>query len=242
MKTIRRMITLAMAVLLVVTVLSSAALAEGTQSNATSALKTGKWYSPGSTIHMLRVKASKDSLLTATWKGNSQERLYINLYRDANRKQYLTDLYTYQAASGTQSFVLQKGTYYVSLIDSTGGSQVKFSLSSLKDYRNYCASRAVTMKKGVKYIQGGHTPMNAFETDWFKVKLTKKQRITVYCSTNCSYVTFRNTAMKALNSESYTKKAYRSQDVLAPGTYYVRVNNFGIYDAYASRANTIWWK
>ena len=48
--------------------------------------------------------------------------------------------------------------------------------------------------------------------------------------------------MKKLDGESTTKKAYRTRDVLGPGTYYLRVNNYGIYNAFATRANTIWWK
>ena len=172
----------------------------------------------------------------------SRERLYIDLYKDAERKHFLTGLNTYQAASGTQSFVLRKGTYYVSLSDSAISSHVRFSLCVLKDYGNYCPARAVTLQRGVKAIQGGHTPLNSFEYDWFKVRLTRKQRITVRCSTNCSFVAFRDTAMKKLDGESTTKKAYRTRDVLGPGTYYLRVNNYGIYNAFATRANTIWWK
>lgn len=242
MKSIRRMTALTMAVLIVVILLGASALAAGTQSSDISTLKPGKWYSTVSGSNLLSVKVSKDSLLTANWKGNSQERLSINLYKDANRKNYLTDLYTYQTASGTQSFVLRKGTYYVSFYDSTKNSKVKFNVSALKDYKNYCPSRAVTMKKGVKYLHGAHVPLNSFEYDWFKIKLTKKQRITMYCSTNSNYVTFRDKNMKAVDNESYTKKAYRTVNVLNPGTYYVRINNYGVYNTYANRASTIWWE
>ncbi len=242
MKSVRRMGALVMAALLVVALLSGSALAESTQSNDVSTLKTGTWYSPDSTTRLYRVKVSKDSLLTANWKGNSEEHLSIYLYKDAERKNYITDLYPYQTASGTQSLALRKGTYYVGLFDSAKQSRVKFSISALKDPKNYCPSRAVAMKKGVKYVQSAHTPMNAFEYDWFKVKLTKKQRITVYCSTNINYVAFRDTSLKALDNEAYTKKAYRTQDILNPGTYYLRISNYGTYNPYAVRANTIWWK
>jgi len=242
MKPFCRMAALAMAALLVVALLSGSALAEGAQGSAAPALKAGRWYSPGNAVRLLTVKVSKDALLTASWKGNSQERLYIDLYKDAERKHFLTGLNTYQAASGTQSFVLRKGTYYVSLSDSAKSSHVRFSLCALKDYGNYCPARAITLQRSVKAIQGGHTPLNSFEYDWFKVRLTRKQRITVRCSTNCSFVAFRDTAMKKLDGESTTKKAYRTRDVLGPGTYYLRVNNYGIYNAFATRANTIWWK
>ena len=92
MKPFRRMAALAMAALLVVALLSGSALAEGAQGSAAPALKAGRWYSPGNAARLLTVKVSKDALLTASWKGNSQERLYIDLYKDAERKHFLTGL------------------------------------------------------------------------------------------------------------------------------------------------------
>jgi hypothetical protein len=217
-------------------------MAAGTQSNDTSTLKPGKWYSTVSGSNLLRVKVSKDSLLTANWKGNSQGSLLISLYRDANLQEYLDSLDLYGTASGTQAFVLRKGTYYVNFYDSEKNSQVKFSISALKDPRNYCPSRAVTMKRGVKYLHGAHVPLNSFEYDWFKIKLTRKQRITVYGSTQIDYVWFLDKNLRILDNEAYTNKGYRTKDVLNPGTYYVRIYNNWITNTFETRANTVFWK
>lgn len=242
MESVRRRTALAMAVLLVVALMSASALAEGTRSNAPSTLKPGKWYATSGTTTLLSVKFSKDAVLTVNWKGNTQARLSMSLYKDADRKNFLDALNTSETASGTQGFVLRKGTYYVSFYDPTKAGQVKFTVAALKDYRNYCPSRAIAMKRGVKYLHGAHTPMNSFEYDWFKITLTRKQRITVYCSTNINPVTFRNKDLLVLKSEAYTKKAYRTIDVLNPGTYYVRIYNNWITNAFETRANTVFWK
>ena len=131
---------------------------------------------------------------------------------------------------------IKKGTYYIS---SNVPRKIKcrYQLEKMKDYGNYCVGKAKTINpdKQVKVAQLGKCNY----VKWYKIKLTKCQAIVIKgkvfdrtdetklrdCITLFDSEGFRIPLVRQAKSG---KLVYgdRFDEVLEPGTYYVRVDNF----------------
>ena len=243
MKRTRRCLALLLAMLAILSVLPVSGLA----ASSVKTLKQSTWYTaqnPDSgSFTPYKLKLTKETIVYVSWKSAGAD-LDANacFCKDTEGSEVVDGIYPYDRASGKEGVVLYPGTYYVRLSDTSKQAKFKFTTkkASALSFKNTSSKKATSLKAKKKAEMVFDT--KHLKSRWYKIKLTKKQRITVCCSTNSNYVTFRDKNMKAVDNESYTKKAYRTVNVLNPGTYYVRINNYGVYNTYANRASTIWWQ
>ena len=232
--------------MLVMTMFGSTALAAKKTASASSVatLQTGKWYAAKSDAKIFKLKLNTNSLVNATWKNDSNNQLRISLYRDSQCNSLAASFDCHDLSKGTDILAVKKGTYYLRLLDNSDKSSVKFSVSKLTDKKNYCPARAVAVKQNTKTISGAHTPMNNYDRDWFKVTLTKKQKLTI-CSDSwfiANNIQVYTSELEGVEMEMYGSLTCKSVKKLPAGTYFINISNDWGYGPYYSRAYYFWWK
>lgn len=258
MRHLKRFTALVLALLLCAALFSATAFA----AQKTTPLKLGTWYKPflsdGGKPTIYKVKFTEDKLVTLKWKGLADGRavaptfttVYPGWLLENPSNEYDPEDWGYYRieASGTETFVISAGTYFVyaeELIDyesdvrrnarrNADAPTAQFSVSAKKlaaPPSNYTPARAKTLKAGTKATLR-YTPMKAHPC-WFKIKLTKKQKLTVtrspyltvsiyYDNLACIYDS--NTESEWRSEFKTTPEKITSKAKLDKGTYYIRVN------------------
>ena len=145
-------------------------------------------YNSGTYYYKLSLK--EDSFVKVHWNGNADFDYYGYVYKDSNFTKSLGSIYA-NTATGDRYIALKRGTYYVKMYDGfskTPTVRVSFNVttSASLDKGNYCASKAASLKASTK-VTVAQTP-NYNYTRWYKVKLTKNQKLTIYSSEgNCHF-------------------------------------------------------
>ena len=151
---------------------------------------------------------------------------------------------------------VRKGTYYLAVSSADGANpRFKWSFINSKNYdqqKNYCRSKAVALAKGKK-----KTVFFNFNYDfprWYKITLTKKQRITLSitfmddCAFDYDIIDSRGIDIDGEHNSFY----YANYDWLNPpnaktrvlpkGTYYLRIRrNEDDFGYNSGRICQIWW-
>ena len=110
-----------------------------------------------------------------------------------------------------------KGIIY---LRTTIGSKVKWKFTKVTPPSNYAPDTAMSLKKGKK-VTISQTPQNSYDR-WFKVTLTKKQRITFWAEAE-NLVDVYNEDMEKCDVERAGSQSlkYYTSDSLKAGTYYL---------------------
>lgn len=159
----------------------------------------------------IKLEASKDS--KPYWD--------FALY-NSKKKQY-EDVYLYGSDSnyGASYAAVQKGTYYLKMKNS-GQYKFRYIFKADPSKKNYTKKKAITLgrKKTVHNVFYSNAKKSTLER-WYKIKVTKKQRITWVgearlCDSKGRYV-----------SSIYDQGKYYSKSKLKKGTYYLCVKHYG---------------
>ncbi|MCI9418174.1 MAG: hypothetical protein HFI82_12365 [Eubacterium sp.] len=132
------------------------------------------------------------------------------------------------------AFGLQKGQSYYIRIKGDSGVKITRTFSKIKNKAGSLKSKAVTIKKNK--FKSGIIPAGVSTADWYKVKLTKKQKIRIYYNIK-SRGTFKisfysGSQLYASQNVSYTAKQKKftiylevsqKQTGLQPGVYYIKI-------------------
>ena len=134
----------------------------------------------------------------------------------------------FSPASGKDGFVLHSGTYYVGIFNVIKGAKVKFSTVKASPLRktNTTKAKAISLSSGKKaeiIIDKKNKSAR-----WYKLKLTKKQALSLYINRNHymyeGELTLYNSKLKKVAlKEDWEKQRYVSKSKLDKGTYYVKV-------------------
>lgn len=191
-------------------------------------LKFNQWYqlsesSDNMTIYKIRV--ASDTVVYTAWKNHKTDEGYVGIYTDKNcdeRLEYI--LGDDDGKTGTKGFALYPGTYYIYMRDDDKNTQVQFTKKTVKAINkpNYCIQNAIQIKANKK-AEFAQTKMQCYNR-WYKIKLTKRQKITIPVVTkkytvSCSLYDSNLNYISCKQSESTnTITTYGEQ---AKGTYYL---------------------
>lgn len=224
-------------------------------SAADKTVSSGKVYAEYSTDYNQKIyhkfKAPKTGYLKVSAAEVNGYSVYVQLL--SSKKKALSDeLYAYSSNGHTVGFGVEKGkTYYIAT--RTSGSStysVGFKFASVSEKSGSKQSKAVTLKKNktVKGVQPANGKTSG--ADWYKIKLTKKQKFKIYVSgvTTGSYdikclvipankrVIMYNDTFKIPENG---KGVISTDGKWSAGTYYLKVYK---YNKKASGYYTLKWK
>ena len=173
-----------------------------------------------------------DSVLKVSWSKNNNQLMYMYIYTDKNRSNCVYGFGPSQV-SGNYYICLKKGTYYADMFDGNSSkaaqATMKFTWESGKKYSrgNYSLATAYSLKSGT--IESIAQIRKYSYTRWYKIKLTKTQKITLQIPYGdySQFALFNSDCERLyLNSSNYTygiDKSVYTDDKLPAGTYYISV-------------------
>jgi len=225
----RKLVALLLAVLLLLATLPAAGLAD---SFKVQTLKLNQWYnlrpySDNMTIYKLKVTG--DTIVSFTWKGIMTESWSsLHIYRDKSCDDDIAYCSIYEATTGSDTFVLYSGTYYIQMYDSKESGKVKFSTKKAVTVHkpNYCMSKAITVKAGKK-VEIAQTKSDNYYR-WYRIKLSRTQSITFSGLDQYEFTLYdRN-----LNEISCSNRGdvCVTQGMQPKGTYYLEINRASLYE------------
>ena len=250
MKNIRKKIALVLALILTATLSSSVALAAKPK---TVTMKMGAWYTLKSekkidTIFKLNLKT--DCLLTCSTQNpkNKEDILEFELYNSkaCNWDGYVGGFGASGGGTSKEILAVSKGTYYLKAYTHSGAAKLKITSKTFKKPANTMRSKALTLEKGAEttVIQVPTGPNQL----WYKIKLTKKQFITVDFDEWSGYFhpgvisiyNAKNKKVVTLFSED--EYLYKTKARQSAGTYYICVQKPQEYKTGQGGYMELYWR
>ena len=173
-------------------------------------------------------------------KGTSKSNAQIKIYTEPR-----SCIGKYEGKKGVVRVLpVSKGALY---FRAASGNSIKYTFTKVvQKEENYCKAKALPLKRGKKVFVC-QTPKYNF-IRWFKIKLPKKQKITLYC-TGKSHMSIVDTSLNSVYSSevSTSDKEWtveRTDKKMPKGTYYIRVYSaLTLYfDSSGYYASTLYWK
>ena len=237
MKQMKRIFCVFMMVAFVLTFVSPISTADA----ATKSITEGEWLNAHSDKDYYKVVVGGEGYITLTSKSEDG----IAYYQILNSKKHEFSDHTYVDGgfdgNKTIKVAVSKGTYYIHYFGDTDCDTacVKYTFTSIKQPKNYCKAKAITLKRGTKKKMY-QTPKYGFNR-YFKIKLGSKRKISVYSE---SYIHIFNSKGKDFDySVDFTDDGnvlkFRTTKKLPAGTYYI-VSRFDFPGQ--SAINTIRWQ
>lgn len=156
--------------------------------------------------------------------------IYVTL-SNSSKKALSSQVYLSSSNKYTAYFAVQKGTYYLTT-KSSYDYKLRYTFTSVKEATNSSKSKAVSIGKG-KTITGLVLAEDSIKKeDWYKVKLTKKQILSlgVYANSTgtVSFEVIPASSKVILMGSSFRLYLneggeYGTKDALSAGTYYIKV-------------------
>ena len=193
-----------------------------------SSVRAGTWYtaaghtyslSTGTTYYFYRFKVGSGCYVRVdlAQSGTSSETgLYITKNPTRSEKSVQYVCLRNGETRAARYIYLPKGTYYAS---SYNPIRFKLTIGKASNLRNYTASRAAALSAGTSTVVV-QTPAAQY-LRWYKIKVTKKHRLTMY-SNNQYNVSLYDASFKkvSLKNQSGSTK-FRTASKVRKGTYYV---------------------
>ena len=247
MKQFRRTLALVLAALTLLAALGTAALADYKVVTVTK----GKWYkvySEEKTKNIYKLTLSKDSLLTCTTKNQTEQSILefeIFLKKSCDWDCYSGGFGLCVNGSTSETIALAKGTYYFKVYDKSGKPSFKLTTKAIPSYKNTTKAKAATLKQNAK-VMCTHT-QNGPKNLWYKIKLTKKQKISIGmdpCSgyRDLKFITLYNSQGKKVAlkyGESWEDCVTKSKQ--SAGTYYIQLKNPNFEYKQGGYGNLYWY-
>ena len=193
-----------------------------------------------------KIKLTEDSLLALQYS-NVTLTSYVKVYKEAAMENNLE--YTSIKGTGRIDLALKKGTYYINMYEGYSGStptgKMKFSVVAANKINkdNYCRAKCIAVDAyAVQKICA--TPTYDY-TRWYKFTIKSAKKVSVVTTEGLTYrFDILSTNLQRYNVDTtgnYTKITTR--DKLAPGTYYIRVSEYGSYtEGVSGKYFTFKWK
>ena len=159
-----------------------------------------------------------DGFITLTIRGKSGTRFCYYLFRKLSKaSSFCFDAFVVKGKTAIQ-IPMDKGTVYLS---ATQGYKVKWKFTKVAVPSNYSPDTAMSLKKGKK-IKVCQTPKYSFDR-WFKVALTKKQRITFWAEAGRQVSVYNEDLDETYDVERAGSQSlkYCTSESLEAGTYYL---------------------
>lgn len=139
----------------------------------------------------------------------------------------------------TSYYALKKGTYYIKISDTDRPYKVRYMFTGMSDQAGTSKAKAKTLKKGKQGMGLLYLTDSKTKTDWFKVSLTKNQKlrmtITNFASTKLEYQILPASSNVTLhNAKFYPQNGtaiFVTGDTLPKGTYYIKISKTTTKDA-----------
>lgn len=205
---------------------------------ADSTLKNGSFSTiyPGDARNAtyLKLRSTADGYITVTlYKGaDYDDSAYLTLLDAGGRA--ISDamwLYLPGRSSGKAMFGVKKNTtYYVKAASLEGKAAIRYVQTKVAEKSGTTRSKAVTVKKH-KTIKGS-IPAGSSQADWYRVKLTGKQKIKVSVSADASGSIRMQLydakgkklgGYRVLSGGGSKKQTITSKSARKAGTYYIRI-------------------
>ena len=168
-----------------------------------------------STVYKLTIP--QDSLVTITYQGTS-DYSWIYFYTDQACKEYVEGV---NGAKGTIHVVLGDGVYYIRFSKANDIATFIITPQSQINNNNFSKSKAQSLKTNT-WVEIINSPNHTYNR-WYKIKLTKKQKVKITTSEDAGYnVTIYNAKNKRV-SVADGAKTIVTQKKLPKGTYYICV-------------------
>lgn len=197
-----------------------------------------------------KISVSKTGYIKVETPAEEYASVYVTLC-NKNKKAVSDEIYVYDESPYTY-FAVSKGTYYIKTrVSSDKLYNVKYSFTQVKEKSGSKKSKAVTIKKN-KTVKGVLTANNKSQTDWYKIKMTKKQVLKLTLKSfhtgttgdikiqiipaNKNMTIIGDTVRLYSSTQSQTAK---SKGKWSAGTYYLKVSKA---DKKASGYYQIKWK
>lgn len=219
--------------------------------NAKAAV-TFKGVASGTTVAMPRqdgniyykIKLTEDSLLALQYS-NVTLSSYVKVYKDAAMENNLE--YTSIKGTGRIDLALKKGTYYISMYEGYSGTptgKMKFSVVAATkiNKENYCRAKCLAINAyAVQKICA--TPTQDY-TRWYKFTIKTAKKVTIVTPEGNTYgFNILSTNLQKYNVDVTGSSKLTTRDKLAPGTYYIRVSEWGSYvEGVSGKYFTFKWK
>ena len=181
---------------------------------------------------------------------NNKYSLSVQLYNSRKKplEQYKTSLNEYSKPAYKTFYAVKKGTYYLGVKDKN--YKLKYSFTPVTDRSGASQAKAATVnrnKKGAGLLVAGE---KGTKTDWFKIHLSKKQKVTFTFTTRANdYLRLQivpaNPRMVIWGSSLYAKNTTEkvtTKDAFPAGTYYIKISRMLTSDADTSGYYSFIWK
>lgn len=189
-------------------------------------------FSGNNEIIYHKISIPKNGYITVEGEsGNSVGSLNIQLF-NSSKKAQSNSIYLSSTIGRKTAFAVKKGTYYIGT-KSYDVAHIKYTFTAVTEKSGASKSKAVSIGKGktVKgLVQYGD---KTSKYDYYKVKLTKKQALSLTINTKCS----DRLAFKIIPANSHftifgdtsrlsgiDKQTIKSKDKFPAGTYYIQVS------------------
>jgi len=207
-------------------------------SGADKTLKSGAWSGTYATDYNQtiyhKVVISKPGYITVQGysKGSiSTPKSSVSISLTNSKKKALEGSFLSSGNNFTTYFGVKKGTYYIA-VKNYGHYKLKYTFKAVSDKSGSSKRKATTLKKN-KPVKGLLiSNESAKKSDWFKIKLTKKKKISFKVNANVS--DYFRVKLIPKNSRIYgTSKligpgitSLKTTSKLPAGTYYIQITKY----------------
>lgn len=214
--------------------------------NSSVTIAENESYAVSGSYTWIKYKASADGYLTVSASdvvsGTENAKGYIALYDSTKTKLLSTKTIFYNTTYSKNpywckfTFGLVKGQTYYLRIKAENAVKLSRSFKKVSDKSGALQSSALTIKKDKS--KTGLIPAGISNTDWYRIKLTKKQkirlyynaqtsgsfRISIYSGTKCigSRIVYYTSEQKKLTLCQYQKSTDKTSG-MEKGVYYVKI-------------------
>lgn len=173
-------------------------------------------------VYLNTNNAVKTKIRPALYKHTYQNTIYFNN----------NPVVTLPSTGATTTYVsLEKGTYYFFAVK---GTKFRWDFQKVSHLHNYCKAKAYSQAAGknrILYFDYGYE-----HAQWFKVTLSKKQKIAAYIrnidggfTPDMLILDSRCRSVKAARREGANGDFTLRSDLLNKGTYYIRISRSNDY-------------
>ena len=180
-----------------------------------------------STSNYYKLVVPGEGYITLSGKNTKGGVAYFDILN--SKKKFFSDPQTvYGVGTKGESIKVpvSKGTYYIRLNDDSywglgGYAYAKYTFTSIKQPKNYCIAKAVTLKSG-SFKKIYQTPKYSFDR-FFKIKLTKAKKITVTANSYAYIYDVEGNSISTTDDYDVDNIFIYKTKKLKAGTYYIQV-------------------
>lgn len=134
-----------------------------------------------------KIVAPKDGYITTTNSFNTSSGFANITLMNSKKKAISEELYVSSTNQYTTCHAVKKGTYYIKVSSRAGIYSMEYQFTGVTDKGGASKATATTVKKGGSAVKGMIAATDKVSNaDWYKVTLSKKQKVSFEITGNCS--------------------------------------------------------